>query len=169
MLGFFACYLRFIPSVSMNNLYKVRQESQFSTWGVKNIKKLKMLKVYCQKVYRHITALTFSTSCHFSLWCPPPPPSISKVTHTVFLLFAAIPVCKCVPWGKICSHFTKAEASAKQKSVRGVHSALQRDLHNLPCDRSAELSVLSVTLFVNYDLLLGMMYFPLKNKVFLKK
>lgn len=60
--------------------------------------------------------------------------------------------------------FHKAEASAKQKSVRGVHSALHGDLHDLPCDSSAELSMLSVALFISYDLLSGTMYFPLENK-----
>lgn len=48
--------------------------------------------------------------------------------------------------------------------MRGVHSALRRDLHDLPCDSSAELSMLSVALFKSYHLLSGIMYFPLQNK-----
>lgn len=60
--------------------------------------------------------------------------------------------------------FHKSRSKCKQKSVRGVHSALHGDLHDSPCDSSAELSMLSVALFINYDLLSGMIYSPLENK-----
>ena len=63
---FFSCYFWFISSVSMSNPFNARQESRFSPWRVKNIKKWKILKVYyvkkCIITFQHFT---FSKPCHF--------------------------------------------------------------------------------------------------------